>query len=478
MSRAIKALTGVVMVAGLAACSMAPRYERPESPVAEQVERLNQEQIALVEAVSWREFYRDPQLQALLELALANNRDLRIAALNVEQVQAQYRIARAGLLPRFAVTGSGVRQQVPASVSPTGTEYTSTQYSVGLGAAAWELDLFGRVNSLRQSALAQYLATAEAKRSVQLSLVAQVGESYFTWAANRTLLDLATDTLDRQEASYQMVQRRHQSGLASDLDVSQAASAVHSARVDIARYQRQLEQSFSALELLVGAALSNQQLGHGLALNAEPVAEVPAALSSEVLLQRPDVLQAEFALQAANANIGAARAAFFPRVALTASAGSASDELSGLFGNGTRTWSFSPQVSLPIFTWGANKAALSVASVRQQASVAQYERAVQTAFKEALDGLQARDTIRVQLAAQQDLVEASARSLELARVRYEKGVDSFLEVLISERNDNAARQALVNARLMQLGNNIALYRALGGGMYSLDSDYTRAAAER
>lgn len=466
MNNLLRTAFGLTAVLGLAACSMAPSYERPQSPVAPQMAQLESDSAAAeaAAAVGWREFYREPKLQQLVEQALHNNRDLRLAALNVEQVQAQYRIARAELLPNLALTGSGVRQQVPESVSQTGAEYTTTQYSVGLGVAAWELDLFGRVNSLRQSALQQYFATVEGRRSVQLSLVAQVGQSYLAWAANRTLLDIAANTLERQEAAYQMVQRRHESGLASDLDVSQAATAVHSSRVDIARYRRQLQQSFTALQLLVGAPLTEQQLGSGLALEGEPTAEIPAALSSQVLLQRPDVQQAEFALQAANANIGAARAAFFPRLALTASAGSASSELNGLFESGTAAWSFSPQIGLPIFAWGANKAALNVAHLQQQASVVRYEQTVENAFKETWDSLQALQTLSAQLSAQQDLVQASARSLELAKVRFERGVDSFLEVLVSERNYNSAQQALITARLAQLHNRIELYKALGGGL--------------
>lgn len=465
----IKPAIGVSLAAVLAACSMAPQYERPESPVAEHFSQLPPEFRGNADSgdltqVAWQQFYLDPQLKSVLELALENNRDLRIATLNVEQVQAQYRIQRAELFPNFDVTAGGTRQRVPASVSQTGTETISSQYSVGLGVASYELDLFGRVNSLRESALDQYLASVEAQRSARLSLTAQVGDAYFTWAANRTLFDLTQDTLARQQESHEMVQRRYDQGLASELDLSQSASAVYAARADRALYQRQLARSFTALELLVGAPLRAEVLAKNLQIDGNELASLPVSLSSEVLLQRPDVLQAEYELRAANANIGAARAAFFPRISLTASGGTASRELDGLFESGSGSWSFSPQLSLPIFAWGANAANLDVAKLRKEAEIAAYERTIQVAFKEALDSLQALDTFSEQLQAQQDLASASAKNLQLAELRYEKGVDSFLDVLVSQRDYNAARQSLVVTRLTQLRNRITLFKALGGGV--------------
>lgn len=480
--------TGLIytgMIVALAACSMAPRYERPESPVEEQLSQLNVSQGKPQEtkagkntpaegtlvSIGWREFYRDPQLQQLLGKALENNRDLRVAALNVQQVQAQYRIERAQLFPKLGIDAAGTRQRLPASLSATGTDAVNTQYSVGLGVAAYELDLFGRVKSLQEGALDQYLATVEAQKSAQLSLVAQVSDAYYTWAANRSLLDLAKDTLVRQRESHAMVQRRFDVGLASELDLSQAASVVHAARVDKALYQRQLAQSFTALELLVGAPLDATELQKRLQIGAQELANIPAVLDSRTLLQRPDILQAEFQLKASNANIGAARAAFFPRIALTASGGTASSELNGLFESGSGTWSFSPQVSLPIFAWGANKANLDVARLRKDANVARYEKAIQTAFKEALDSLQALGTFGEQLQAQQDLVDTYAQNLQLAELRFEKGVDSFLEVLVSQRSYNSAQQVLLTTRLAQLRNRITLFKALGGGVRETVSSF-------
>jgi multidrug efflux system outer membrane protein len=469
MRRIIKPLMCVGLTVVLVSCTMAPRYERPESPVAEQLSRLETEyagagqDVSVNGAIGWREFYRDAQLQGLLEKALENNRDLRLAALNVEQLQAQYRIERAGLFPDLDLNASSIRQQVPASLSLTGAETITAQYSVGLGVAAYELDLFGRVRSLQASALEAYLSTVEARKSAQLSLVAQVSDAYYTWASNRTLLDLSEDSLARQQQSHAMVQRRYNQGLASELDLSQAVSSVHAARVDRALYQRQMAQSYTALELLIGASLDKTQLQKSLRIDEEELASLPATLNSRALLQRPDILQAEHQLKAANADIGAARAAFFPRIALTANGGTASPALSGLFDSGSGTWSFTPQLSLPIFTWGANKANLDVARLRRDADVARYEKAIRAAFKETLDSLQALDTLSEQVQAQRDLVAASAHSLELAELRYEKGVDSFLEVLVSQRNYNSARQALVTTHLAQLRNRITLFKALGGG---------------
>ncbi len=469
MNKLVASLIGAGLTLALASCSMAPRYERPPSPVAEQLSALSAEhslggtQGSVVAGIGWREFYRDPRLQGLIETSLENNRDLRLAALNVAQLQAQYRIEWAGQFPGLDVNAGGTRQQLPASLAPTGAETVTAQYSVGLGVAAYELDLFGRVKSLRASALESYFSTVEARKSAQLSLVAQVSDAYYTWASNRTLLDLAEDTLARQQQSHAMVQCRYNQGLASELDLSQAASSVHAARVDRARYQRQMAQSFTALELLTGVSLDASQLRKSLQIGTDELAKLPGTLNSQVLLQRPDILQAEHQLKAANANIGAARAAFFPRIALTATGGSASPELNGLFDSGSTTWSFTPQLSLPIFAWGANRANLDVAQVRKEASVVRYEQSIRIAFKETLDSLQALETLSEQLRAQRDLTEASARNLELAELRYEKGVDSFLEVLVSQRNYNSARQALVTTHLAQLRNRITLFKALGGG---------------
>jgi len=446
----------------LTACSMAPHYDRPASPVADVVAEQRDHTVVASE-LGWRDFYTNDQVQELIDIALENNRDLRVATLTVEQVRAQYRIQRAQLLPSLNASGSGTRQRVPAVLSPTGDSVVTEQYGASVGISAYELDLFGRVQSLRQGALEQYFASDEARKSALIGLIGEVANAYFTWVANAELLTLAENTLAARQSSYDMVKTRVDAGIASELDLSQAATALHSTQIDEAFYQRQLSESFTALETLVGRPLDANALT--AQWNSDSMlAEFPAVITSDVLLQRPDILQAEHALKAANANIGAARAAFFPRIALTASYGNASNDLGGLFDSGTRAWSFSPQITLPLFTWGANAANLDVASLQKDINVARYENAIQNAFKEVRDGLQAQSTLTVQLNAQQDLVNATGRSFELANLRYEKGVDSYLDVLDSQRSFNSAQQALITTRLNQARNQLTLYKALGGGL--------------
>ncbi|ARU27037.1 hypothetical protein CBR65_06055 [Cellvibrio sp. PSBB006] len=466
INRIIKPLLCASSLLALAACSMAPHYERPDAPVALN-ETAQSEKMAA--DIGWRDFYRNQQLQTLIEQALENNRDLRVAALTVEQVRAQYRIQRAQLLPTLNATGSGTRQRVSEAISETGESYIAEQYAAGVGISAYELDLFGRVQSLKNAALEQYLATDQARKSTQLSLVAEVADAYFTWVSNTELLSLTENTLKARQDSYAMVKRRYDSGLASELDLSQAATALHSARVDAALYQRQLATSFTALEVLVGTSLDADNLQ--TVWNDEVMlADLPDAVTSEVLLQRPDILQAEYNLRSANANIGAARAAFFPRISLTGSYGNANPELDNLFDSGTRAWSFSPQITLPIFAWGANAANLDVARLQKDVNIAVYEKAIQTAFKEVRDSLQSQSTLDAQLEAQQDLVTASARSFELAELRYQRGVDSYLEVLDSQRSLNTAQQALITMRLAKSRNQLTLYKALGGGLQEHTAD--------
>lgn len=446
----------------LTACTMAPHYERPASPVAS-VTSAEQQNAAAAADLAWREFYHNDQVQKLIVLALENNRDLRVAALTVEQVRAQYRIQRAALLPTLNATTGGTRQRIPSALSETGESYISQQYNVGVGISSYEVDLFGRVQSLRQGALEQYLASDEARKSAHISLIAEVADAYFTWVANAELLVLAENTLAARESSFDMVKTRVDAGLASELDLSQAATALHTTQIEEALYERQLSESYSTLETLVGMPLNSEELkAHW---NSDSMlAEFPEVINSDVLLQRPDILQAEHTLRAANANIGAARAAFFPRIALTASYGNASPEFSNLFDSGTRSWAFSPQLTLPIFAWGANAANLDVANLQKDINIARYEKAIQNAFKEVRDGLQAQSTLGVQLKAQQDLVSATGRSYELANLRYERGVDSYLDVLDSQRNYNSAQQNLITTRLNQARNQLTLYKALGGGL--------------
>jgi multidrug efflux system outer membrane protein len=410
--------------------------------------------------IGWREFFTDPKLQTLIEQALANNRDLRVAVLNVERAQAQYGVQQADRLPTVAA-GAGQT----ATRSPGGA--ITRQYTATLGVSAWELDLFGRVKSLNDAALQQYLATDDARRSAQISLIAQVAGAYLTLAADQERHRLAEQTLRARQDGLRLTQRLQGAGVASTLDLRQAEIAAETAQTDLAALTSQVAQDRHALALLVG-----QPLGAGpwpAAGTDTPVTqatELSAGLPSDVLLARPDVLQAERTLQAANANIGAARAAFFPRISLTASAGTASNELDGLFRSGSGLWSFMPQVSLPIFDAGRNQANLKIAQVDRDIAVAQYEKAIQSAFRDVADALAQRATIGQQVESQQRLVAQTQDALRLAEARFRQGLDDRLATLDAQRTLYGAEQGLINARLAQQVNRVTLYKALGGGQGS------------
>lgn len=470
----------LLATAALAGCmNLAPTYERPAAPVAPawpQGEAYGEPGTGggvAASELSWREVFVDAPLQRTIELALSNNRNLRVAALNIEQARAQYQIQRADLFPTVAASGEAVHQRTPADLSQAGRAVTSHTYSAGIGFSTYELDLFGRVRNLNEQALQQFFATEEARRSTQISLVAEVANVYLTATADGELLRLARDTLESQESSYRLAQRSHELGVASALDLRQAQTSVEVARADVARYTRALAQDLNALALLVGGPLP-AELRPG---SVQPedlrwidrLAELPSDLPSEVLQRRPDVLQAERQLQAANATIGAARAAFFPRIALTASAGVASSSLSDLFQGSARTWSFVPQVSLPIFDAGRNRANLEVSKTQRDIALAQYELAIQSAFREVADALAARGTFDAQLAAQQALVDATGETFRLSQARYRSGVDSYLAVLDAQRSLYAAQQSLITLRLSRSANLVTLYKVLGGGWQRADA---------
>ncbi|HEX7046809.1 MAG TPA: efflux transporter outer membrane subunit [Gammaproteobacteria bacterium] len=451
----------------LAGCSLTPDYERPDvRPSAAKMYPAaagETESGIAVADIGWREFFHDPQLQELIELALLNNNTLTSATLDILAARAQYNIQSSERLPNLSIDGSLTRTRVPASVSATGFEMTTEQYQVGLGIAAFELDFFGRVESLSESALAQYLATEEAARSVKITLIAEVARAYLAERALAEQLELARQTLEGREAAYELAVQRHEAGAASTFDLRQHEVLLESAHVAVPALKREHAQARNALVLLVGTPLD--AFPETATLGAQAFADrIPADLSSRLLVQRPDIRAAEQRLISANANIGAARAAFFPRISLTGSVGSVSGELSGLFGAGTDTWSFIPRISLPIFSGGRNSANLELAKVRKHAAVVQYEQAVQTAFREVADALVARATLNDQLSAQRRLRDAQAERLALARQRYEAGAASYLEVLDAEREFFAAEQALVQVRQQQLASAVGLYRALGGGL--------------
>jgi outer membrane protein, multidrug efflux system len=455
----------------LAGCAtMAPKYTQPPAPVpsvwpsgpAYQAETAKTAQKPVAET-PWREFFVDPQLQKLIDLALKNNRDLRIAALNVERFQALYQIRRADLLPHIDANAAVSVQRVPADLSTSGRAMTVDQYNIGLGVSSYELDLFGRVQSLKDQALEQYLATEQAQRSVQISLVSQVATGYLALAADRERLQLAKETLANQQDSFKLTKSRFDAGVSNALELNQARTSVDSARVDIARFTALLAQDENALSQVVGSKVPADLLPQTLSETLSSLKDIAPGLPSDVLLNRPDIIQTEGALKGANANIGAARAAFFPRITLVSSIGFGSDELAGLFKAGSFAWSFAPRISLPIFDGGSNKANLTVAEVDRDIAVAQYEKAIQTAFREVADALAQLGTIDEQLAAQQSLSDATSESYRLSQARYEKGVSSYLSVLDSQRSLYAAQQNLIGVRLTRLANLVTLYKVLGGG---------------
>jgi multidrug efflux system outer membrane protein len=465
--------------AALGGCSLMPTYERPALPVpsaypvaapaptAESAEAAD---------IGWREFFADDRLGQVVALALANNRDLRVAALNIEKARAQYRVQDADRYPAVNATGSQSATRSADGLRVPGNPEISRQYSASVGVSAYEVDLFGRVRSLSAQALEQFLATEEARRSTHISLVAEVANAYLMLGADQERLALAQSTLKSQSESYRLNQRSFEVGTLSALALRQAQTSVDTARVDVARYTAQVAQDRNALMLLVGSAVPADLLPTNLADSLNALPELPSGLPSALLQRRPDILQAEHQLKAANANIGAARAAFYPRISLTASAGLSSAELSGLFQGGSGTWAFLPQISLPIFDGGANRANLEIAKISRDINVAQYEKAIQTAFREVSDALAQRGTIGDQLDAQQSLVDATTESDQLSRARFLRGVDSYLTVLDSQRSLYSAQQSLIGTRLSRMSNLITLYKVLGGGWSEERS--SRAAAAK
>ncbi|HNR61901.1 MULTISPECIES: AdeC/AdeK/OprM family multidrug efflux complex outer membrane factor [unclassified Thauera] len=451
----------------LGACSMMPAYERPVAPVPASLPQTQQSagpvSAQAVDSAAWADYFADERLRGVIALALDNNRDLRIAALNIERARAQYGIQRADLLPSIAVSGGQSAQRVPGDLNMSGEPAISRQYSANLGFASYELDFFGRVRSLEEQALQVYLGTEEARRSAQVSLVAEVANAWLRLAADRERLALARSTLETRQQSVTLVRRSLELGAVSALDLNQAETLLQTARADAARYAALVAQDENALALLVGAAVPAGLQPPALDDSVAAVPVLPADLSSEVLVRRPDVAQAERALMAANASIGAARAAFFPRITLTASAGTASSTLDGLFDAGSGAWSFVPQIRIPIFEAGRLQASLDVAEIQRDINVAQYEKAIQSAFREVADALAERATLAEQLAARQALVQATQRSFELSEARYKGGVDSYLNLLDAQRSLYGAQLELIGTRLSDAVNRVALYKALGGG---------------
>jgi len=440
----------------LAGCSMMPTYERPAAPVAPAWAGTPGTPAAQPAAdIEWQSYFSDPQLQQLIALALQGNRDLRVAALNIEQARAQYQVRGADRFPTVnaAVTGSR---------TPNAAGGITSVYNAGFSISAWEIDFFGRLSSLKEAALAQYLATEEGRKAVQISLVAAVATGWLNLLADEELLAITRQTLATREESLRLSKLRFDNGATSELDYRQAQSLTEAARVALAQQQRQRALDENALVLLLG-----QPLPAGFAVTGTTAAvawaELPAGLPSELLVRRPDIRQAEQLLVAANANIGAARAAFFPRIALTAGVGTASSQLSNLFSSGSWGWTLAPQALLTIFDAGRNQANLESVSAARSIAVAQYEKSIQVAFREVADALAGRATLGEQLRAQQAQADAEAARFNLSDLRYRNGVASYLDLLDAQRALFNARQAVVQTRLAQLQNQVTLYKTLGGG---------------
>lgn len=451
----------------LGACTLAPDYERPGAPIPQNwpagpaYGKTAEKGVELAE-LGWRDFFLSDTMRGLIEQSLKNNRDLREAVLNVERARALYRVQRSELLPGIRGEGNMARERVPGDLSGTGQAVTGTRYGVQASVAAYELDLFGRVRSLNEQALREYFATEEARLAAQITLIAEVANAYLTLKADQRLLTLTEETLAAQEDSYKLIKMSFDRGISSKLELAQAQTAVETARVNSYAFVRQVAQDRNALALLVGVPIDEAALDEAQDIE-NFIADLPVGLPSNLLENRPDIRRAEHLLRGANANIGAARAAFFPRISLTASGGTASSSLSGLFEPGSGAWSFMPQISIPIFEGGRNLANLRVSEVDREIHVARYEGAIQTAFREVADALAGQGTYDGQTAAQRSLVDATAESYSLAERRYRSGIDSYLTLLDAQRSLYAAQQELIRTQLAQVSNTVNLYKVLGGG---------------
>lgn len=445
-------LVGALLLSG---CAMIPKHERPVAPVAGQYPGVTATNASAIATLSWTNYFADERLKQLIGLALTNNCDFQVAVLNVEQSRAQYRITRSASLP--AVNASGSYQKSHANGA------TSDQWNASLGSTAYEVDLFGRVRSLNRQALEKYFATVEGKRSAQVSLVAEVATEYFTLRQTEEQIALAKQTLQTVQDSYALNKATFDAGASSELDLRTAEGQVQTAKINLLTYERAREQAENYLMLLIGQPMPTNLPPSRAFNDTNLLADIPAGLPSELLQQRPDILEAEHTLKAANANIGAARAAFFPTITMTASVGSTSAEFEKLFGGGTGVWSFSPQVTVPIFTAGQNLASLDAAKVSKRIEVQNYLKAIETAFREVADALVASRSYTEQIGEESILVTAQQRRFELANLRYRQGEDTYLNVLSSQQDLYNAQQDLLQARFRQLGSQISLYKAVGGG---------------
>lgn len=451
--RSLLTACAVAYCMGLSGCLLIPKIARPAAPVPARYPASGADAGVSAADLEWREFFKEPRLRRLLEVALENNRDLRRAVLQVEKSRAQYRVTRSSLLPSADARAEMTRSET--------RDVVSERWGASTGISAYEVDLFGRIRSLSKQALETYFATAEGRRSAQITLVAEVASRYFGLRQAEEQLALARETLSAVEQLYLLNKATFEAGATNELNLRTSEGQVQNVLVSVLTYEREVAQARNGLVLLIGSELPGSLPPPKDFLDAGVLAKVPAGLPSELLQRRPDILQAEHELYAANANVGAARAAFFPQIRLTASLGSSSDELEKLFGNGL--WSFSPQVTLPIFTGGRNFANLEAAKTEVKIKVADYEKAVQAAFREVSDALVATNTYLEQAAVQRAAINVQRRRLELADARFRQGEDAYLNVLSAQQDLYSVRQGHLSAHYNQIASQIALYKALGGG---------------
>lgn len=459
----------------LAGCTLIPELEKPASPVPERYPSeegydpalMNNTRSRVLNDIAWENFFRDETVKKLIAAGLENNRDLKAAALAISEARARYGIEKSRLLPEVSGETVYTRQRIPGSQRPLpNSGATSETYSVSLDMTAYELDLFGRLRSLSEAALNDYLATEAARESVWISLISDIASAYIDYRADQTLLTLADETVRASRDALDLIRLRTEKGVASDLDLRQAETLLHAARVDRARYLNAVARDRNALRLLLGTPERMPDLDGPVVQHAffnDFFTDVPAGMPALLLTSRPDIIQAEYALKAANANIGAARAAFFPTISLTTVGGYASGELSSLFDNDMRYWQFSPQIHIPIFTAGRLKKSLDVAEIRKNRAVLEYERTIEKAFREVADALSAVSTYDDQVKAQADLVAATESATRLSQLRYDAGVENYLTVLDARRQLYAARQALIRQKMSEMKARISLYKAVGGG---------------
>jgi multidrug efflux system outer membrane protein len=467
-------LSLALLSTSLTACSLIPNYHRPALPVTNAYPNgpasaavAGQPARRATADLGWHEFFNDPVAVQLIGLSLANNRDLRVAALNIEVASAKYGVDRASLFPAINGTAGLERSATPGDVTGLAGTANIRDYSLGIGTVSWELDFFGKIRSKSRASYENFLSDAETRESTQISLIASVEAEYLTWLADRDSLAIAQNTVAAQQSSVQLTELETATGTGTAQDVAQAQTTLFSAQASAAQYTRQIAQDMDEIVLLVGAPLPSQlaaQMQAVPGLEAVPPFPVLAAgLPSDLLERRPDIRAAEHTLRADNASIGAARAAFFPSISLTANDGTASDHLGGLFGAMSGAWLFEPEISVPIFAGGENLANLDIANANKKIEIADYEKAIQSAFHDVADALAARSTYQAQLAAETNLVGADQRYYDLANMRFKAGVDSYLNVLVARNSLFSAQLTLVSLQLESVQNDVTLYKALGGG---------------